>query len=949
MSLGRELQDFVGAFGAVSAIGNRAWATHDRIQRRKEREAKNPDNFPTVKAAADQYKQEFGVAPPAVTSPTQDYTGGGRFYDGEEVPAYERGGVVVPSGVPTALPPRRLLPYAAPLDEAPNGPPLPDREYDDGQQVVDGLRDPQPAGHWQEPPVPLPPRQRTAIDDAPMELSQDRLPPMEDYPRKQVTPAGKPVQALPIGGPSQGTGGAPQGKGGRKALNDQTRTEAYDPELDGPTEALPAPKGALPVEGAPNTAAKPALAGGEPYNPAAGGEGSSPNAAVDYAAALDGGMAFARNTFHLDGGSAALPGTDQRQASGQRAMMKGVGAATPEQVRAIDQRVNHLPGVPRDPSIWAIRRLEAVYRWYSMNGETDKANKAAFELIQYSAGQAAKYGDQGLAQLKAGNIPGAVQASVQGFNEIPNGQRATVNGNQVQISDVRTGQVVQTIPVTPQTVFNVALGLSDRSLYWQQLISRASMVKGVGSTRSESQQDLDRARADYYRARTANVGRGRGGGGGGGVSPGAQAIIDRIGQIDANRGVQPAAAPRASEPRTPAPSDDGAMADDADEDRSSNTAVPANAYGEGDSVPPMKGALPADSVVRLKPRPGRVAGAVAEPTTTGSNPPSSEPAAKPEGDGGGTPTRATGLASPSGGRQQPDPDEVPDVEVFREGSRYVPAARVGKPVPYDKPKPGPNPYRDIEAEVAKLPKADRAALAPLLRSRIAAYEKEVRDWEAGRKEHEANERRRVTTEASTSRADQIAKMKDAYDYRPRPQERKQLLTDVTEAVDEAVKLIAEKQGKVDGTIFGDPKLPAGNLKHLVLDIMTSNPSPDAGRATAMLEHLTAGSDDGARTYIVRGRDVLGNVVVQTEGYGFIHLRPETFRQISTIAKRRSEEMVKRKEEAAKPPAPSKLEKAFTRMKDANTLQPGQSTPVEDALRRRRQAPASPTAEPRDGF
>lgn len=984
MALGREINDFLGAFGATMAIGDRAWATHDRIQRRKEREAKNPDNFPTVKAAAAQYKNEFGAAPPAYTPPAQDYTGGGSYYDGE--PAYRRGGLVIDNPAYIAASQRGVA------DQEENIPHLPGREYEDGQQVFEGLRDGLPAGNWQEPPVPLPPRQRTEIDEAPMELSQDRLPPVGDYPRKPVTPAGKPVQALPTGsapvrgGSGGGGGGGAAPSGGRKALNDQSRVEAYDPEVDGPTAAIPASKGALPTGDAPKAAPK----SGAGYNPAAGGEGSSPSASADYAAALDGGMQFARNTFHLDGGGAALPGTDPKQSGGAQAMMKGVGAATPEQVRAIDQRVNQLPGVPNDPSIWAIRRLEAVYRWYSQNGETDKANKAAFELIQYSAGRASQYGGQALTQLKTGDVPGAVKSTVQGFNEIPNGQRATVEGNQVKISDVRTGQVINTIPVAPQAVFNAALGLSDRSLYWQQLIGRAGMVKGAGgSGRSESQQDLDRARADYYRARTGNVGKGRGGGGGA-VSPGAQAIIDKIGQIDASRGVQPAAAPRAPAARPAASGDDGAIDDD-DGRAPVDTGVGSEDGGVGDPASAPAGgqaALPvgqAESVLRLKPRPGRVAGAVETPAPAGPNPPSKAPAKfDPEGDGYDYETaKAAGLAPdetghwPSRdprtgvllkGRQhptfqkgvdedqklgyamskkdgryvsaQPDPDEVPDVEVFREGSRYVPAARPGKPNPYDKPKPSDNPYREIEAMVAKLPKGDRAAVVPLVRSRIAAYEKEVRDWDAGRKEHETNERRRVTTEATAGRNDQIAKMKDAYDYRPRPQERKELMETVSGAVDEAVKLVTEKKGKIEETIFGDPKLPAGTLKHLVLDIMTSNPSPDANRATAILEHLTAGSDDGQRTYKVRGKDVLGNVVVQTENYGFIHLRPETFKQIATTAKRRGEDMVKRREEAAKPKPPSKLETMGVRMKEATTVE-GDS-PADNALRRRRQAPGSPT-------
>jgi hypothetical protein len=1084
-----ELKDFVSAFGMGMRLSDSWELAKDRRERRKRRDALDPNKSPEVQGVEDAYKQSggtgsLGAVPVDQTGYTEGYGSDGTIMNYGE--GYREGGIVRDTeqeaeadsaanqrdnptrhgymaeelgGTSGEMPQYRSRSKRRAMDVVPDimqrdstdfnrkfregyregGLVIDNPAYLRGRQVgeqadrdergipdlpprMDYDENGQPEGWgstgqrdvpWIEPPVPLPPRQQTEIDGAPMTLSQDRLPPISDYPAagRPVTPTGNSRGVLPVGG-------------GRKATSDQTRVEAYDPGLDGPgltggasTSAAPPPDGGAPTVSAPKAGGSPQV----PYNPTAGGEGSSANAKDDLQKAIDGGLQFATDAFHLKGDGAALPGTERNQQRGMQALAKGVGAADPQLVQALDQRVNQIPGMKNDPGLWAIRRLEAIYRFYSRTGQSEKANKAVFELMQYSAGVAAKHGDAALQMLKGGDQQGAIQQIVQGHNMIPDGRRLQVDGNKVMVLDSRTGEQVQTYQIKPQDVFNAALGLSDRSLYWDVLMHRAaSTQKGRGTQRSESQIELDKARTENVKARTAKLKAGGGGGGGGGTSPALQQFIDKVGAIDASRGTAPASPPGQSGAR-PANSDGqggGETDGDGDDEEGRGGAQPANAGGQGggegrthDGYPVRKNAdgsssselsitvtnprlnggrptnIPSlwagkevdeetavsnalksgrqfqsfgsideavsaasarsnagganapgaqESVMRLKPRPGRVASAVETPTPQGASSPSGAPAKfDPEGDGYDYETaRAAGLAPdetghwPSRdprtgvllkGRQHPtsklgdeadakkgfytrkredgryesfNPDEAPDVEVFRDGSKYAPAAREGQPTPFDRPKPGANPYRPLLADVAKIPGKEGVRARQLLTAKIAAYDKEAGSWDKDRKEHDTNERRRVKEEGVRAREDQKAKMRDAYDFKPRPAERKQLMEEIDGAVQGAIKKVTDKKADPAATIFG--AVDDGKLKNLALEVMTSNPLPDANRALAIIENMTLGSDvEGERKYKPRGRDVLGNIVVETE-LGPVHLRPQAFKEIATIARERNAAAVAKK-------------------------------------------------------
>lgn len=641
MSLGREINDFLGAFGKMDTI-----ATNASKRRYYEGKIKgnDPNNFPTVKALGPppagyggtpsfgrRLTNALGITTPnAGTAGSFVDPGGNSSYDDYMMETYAGGGAV---GSPTE-----------------GGAQTWQRQYADWANQYN-----QPAPVQQmpadadagEPPVPLPP---VMGDAATPNGVEDRMPPMSDYQgaidtgvrtspmdypgaaaaRAPVQP-GAAREAVPTGpARSPARGAAPAAPAQRKALNDQTRTEAYDPEQDGPL--TPTAQGSAAAE-APAASPAGGGAGGGGYSPTAGGEGTTPNAAHDLEEAIRGGIRFAQKTFHLDNSNVAV-GDDPHREGGTKALMGGVGAATPEMVQAMDRRVNQgVRGGPNAEQIYAIRRLEAIYRWKSMNGDKAGADKAAFELLQYSAGVASQLGVHAFQQARSGDTAGAVRTVQQAYNHIPDGRHMDVQGNTATITDTRTGKPVEQIQFTPEQVMNVALGLSNRSLYWQVLAGRVSQMPGTGTKRTESQQDLDRARADYYRARTANVGA-RGRGGGAAVAPAGNSIIERLDALPRPPGAPPTAEAPPRQPAAPSTTtvvhqgDDDGGSDDEDDGGVATNAPP-------DLKGPVEGAPPPKSILRLNP---------ADRPSAGANPPLAPAVA-----GGGAPASGGGAGS-----RQPD-------------------------------------------------------------------------------------------------------------------------------------------------------------------------------------------------------------------------------------------------------------------------------------------------------
>jgi len=900
MALGREIQDFLNAYGAVDKLATNA---SKRAYYANKGTAGVPTNAqlagispPGWLGGAGQQPgllrrvgNAIGVTAPAApaVAPAGSFGSGNMGAGGAlnlvppvSAPAGQ-GGAYDPDDPDNDLDLTQTYAGGGEVEVPALPPPM---QYDENGQPVGWGAPAQADVNTSEPPIPMPP--------APGAAAPAALPPYENYPGRDAVlspaPATAPVMqgALPI--TRKGT--APAAPAKRKALNDQTRTEAYDPELDGPTEALPV--------GRPNGVAAPAVPAGAPAagatpqtgdmagNPAAGL--STNNARSDLENAIDGGLKFAQRVFHLDGSNVAV-GEDPHKKGGTEALMTGVGAATPDMVRAMDGKINS--GVPQGPNqqqIYAIRRLEAIYRWKSMNGDKAGADKAAFELLQFSAGVASQFGGQAVQQYKAGDVPGAVRSIQAGYNQIPDGRHMDVQGSTATIVDTRTGQPVQQIQFTPQEVFNAAMGLHNRSLYWQVLAQRVS-PQPKASNRTEAQEDLDRARAALARARAGNVGKGRGGGGGAPASVAAP-LIDKVNSLPRPAGTAP------TQPATP-PQGGG-------EEPPPVEPEPAEPEGETflEAPPDLKGdAAPPDSVLRLK---------RAGVAPAGPNPP---PASAPAAVGAPAPSLAAGgrqsADEPGPGKPgkiaaepAPDPDAVPDQEVFRNGDRYAPTPAPGTPKAFDEPAPTgvPKELLDAQAEAAKLTaKQGGPAARSLIASRIKEWNDYNKSYASRKKAFEAGEAKRVQQEAKQAQTERREAAKEAHGYNLRPQD--------VQAIDDKVSEVYNTQAeKFPDAVkqLGDPV----RVRGIATDIAQRN-KLSAEQALRFVDKITTTNTDtpNQRPYKAWGRDPLGNVIVTMEGAPPLHLSPHIFKAVTEVAKARQAAIAK----TVEAPKPSKLEPIAT--------------------------------------
>lgn len=668
---------------------------------------------------------------------------------------------------------------------------------------------------------------------------------------------------------------APAGNGA-VPVGDQTRTAAYDPETEGPP-AAPAPAvpqqgapaaqaappaggGAVPVNGAPpqapsaNTGANTGANNG--LNPQGSDAGSTNSVTSDLDAALHGGMRFAQNTFHLNDPN------DPHHGGGKQALFSGVGAADHPVVKAIDDKVNK--DLKYDPQLYAVRRLEATYRWYSMNGDTKSADKAAFELLQYSAGIASQWGARAVDQYKAGDMQGAIKSVQEGYNHVPDGQHMEVQGDKATITDKRTGKVVNQFQFKPEQVFQAAMGLDSRSLYWQQLAERVQQSRAPVNRRSPEQTDLDKARTDLIRARTAKLKAGPAPKGGGGVSDNTKALIDAINGEGAGapppKGEPPhtdaGGKPLTDEPSEEPGADREAAMPPSGEEETEEEGTGSDAGGKDPTLTPSGNTpTPAEIAAGAKPTVRQKDGTISTEKTIGvemdgkhyviptiiggkSMTPDAAIAAFKRGDVqplgtfdseaeatkfaeqrsrdldaafGGNGTLHKGPSSPAAGQldnghpgyEEHDPDKVPDLKIGHDGEKYVSGSSTRGAEPFDEEKPGPNPYRKYEAAAAKLSnKEGGAAVRQMLQRKIADYDKQAGGWDKRKTAHEKAEGKRVDTENKAGEAT-LQKSMRVYDQQPKPGELSRMQTHVDKAFDEAVTT-AKRGGKAFAA-DADPK------------------------------------------------------------------------------------------------------------------------------------------------
>lgn len=261
----------------------------------------------------------------------------------------------------------------------------------------------------------------------------------DPYPPQQAAPA-------PTGG---GGGGAPRQaiSTAWKRLSDPTRTAAYDPEKDrmDPDNLHPLRMGRE-AQGETNLWAMD-REGRQPIprptDTAPGGPMAYKAGAAEYATAVSGG-------------------TDE----GQAKLYSGAGSPDPKVVEGVFKVVDPDNKLSVGDRVAVAART--TYDFYKQQGNEAEAKKAAFEITQYGVSKSREHGVAAIKAAQSGDMQGAVQQLTQGYDWLPNGQQAVVQGNQIVVMD-RNRKPLMQLPLDAKTIQNLAMGMATGKLGWDAM------------------------------------------------------------------------------------------------------------------------------------------------------------------------------------------------------------------------------------------------------------------------------------------------------------------------------------------------------------------------------------------------------------------------------------------------------------------------------------------------
>lgn len=240
---------------------------------------------------------------------------------------------------------------------------------------------------------------------------------------------------------------------------------------------------------------------------------SSPGDRGEVAKALDGGIRFLQNFFGLGGGNGAIPTPDgQQQASaGIQRFAQGEGAATSDEIRGIDAKIDPEGQMPEGER--QMQRLAKTMQWYSARGRGKEAQAAAGSLLQYGAQRFSQLGSLAGAAYKnylssknPQDLDNALKFLDKAYELIPDGASFGIelDPQTHRITATRTdadGQTEQHV-LTPQELSQVISGATNKSLYWKQVFRLADPA----GARSREATEARTAQADLnYKRKQADT------------------------------------------------------------------------------------------------------------------------------------------------------------------------------------------------------------------------------------------------------------------------------------------------------------------------------------------------------------------------------------------------------------------------------------------------------------
>lgn len=228
------------------------------------------------------------------------------------------------------------------------------------------------------------------------------------------------------------------------------------------------------------------------------------------AQATHSGLGFLQHIFGFDQPAGAIndPTAQAVRQRGARAFSEGIGAATPEQVKTIDNTIGNDQEASSDKQI---NRLSQTFNYYMSRGNKKAASMTAGSLLLYGAqrvSQLATMASGSYAHYQETGDPQALQHTLDFMNRayeyIPDGStlemRVDPRSHAIVVTSTDVEGNQQEHSLTAQELPQYIRGAMDKSSYWQRIneihdpagaraaLARADKLTHWAQTRTDKQQ-----------------------------------------------------------------------------------------------------------------------------------------------------------------------------------------------------------------------------------------------------------------------------------------------------------------------------------------------------------------------------------------------------------------------------------------------------------------------------
>jgi hypothetical protein len=174
-----------------------------------------------------------------------------------------------------------------------------------------------------------------------------------------------------------------------------------------------------------------------------------------------------------------------------------MGGLTEQEMQAAKQAVD--PEGKLTDSQRNIAALGSVYQFWANKGEPEKAQRVAFQMLQYYRGATQRYAAIAAKAAEGGNMDLATKAALKAYANVPDGKDLEImpnpDGGLMYTYTDSNGDVIAKGVATPQQLAASAMGLAQGG-FDKALLSAAGAAKDTGAVKTggKPQSSSDRAK-----------------------------------------------------------------------------------------------------------------------------------------------------------------------------------------------------------------------------------------------------------------------------------------------------------------------------------------------------------------------------------------------------------------------------------------------------------------------